>query len=216
MHIPYVLEFIHGTSGMITGHLMEMLAVNKTASDQLEPATMLPAEFWSCCDESAYAIAALIDCLGALKVDKQRMADGAQAHWVQLTTLLAWLVNDKKMSFRVAHQLLSVVARDVVVRGLAPADLTVEMVEEAAAAYTGEKIGLTEDVLHTVTDAWTGVTGRRYRGGTAPERVEAHLEAAKRHVQADAQTLRRFSRRVSEAAKRRDAAFAALKLAIDG
>ena len=215
MHIPYVLEFIHGISGMMTGRLMEMLAVNKTASDQLEPATMLPAEFWSCCDESAYAIASLIDCLGALKVDKQRMAEGAQAHWVQITTLLAWLVNEKGMSFRVAHQLLSVVAREVAARGLTPADLTVEMVEQAAVDYTGETIGLTEAVLRTTMDAWTGVTGRRYRGGTAPERVDAHLEAAKGHVQADAQTLRRFTRRVSQADKRRNEAFEKLKLAVD-
>jgi len=68
MRIPYVLEFIHGTSGMITGRLMGALAVTKTASDQLEMATMLPAEFWKCADESRRAISALVDALGDMKV----------------------------------------------------------------------------------------------------------------------------------------------------
>lgn len=52
MRIPYVLAFVHGTSGLITGRLMEARAITKTASDQLEMATMLPAEFWKCADES--------------------------------------------------------------------------------------------------------------------------------------------------------------------
>ncbi len=143
------------------------------------------------------------------------MAEGTQAHWVQITTLLAWLVNEKQMSFRVAHQLLSVVARDVAARGLTPADLTVEMVEAAAVDYTGEKIGLTEEALRTAMDAWSGVTGRRYRGGTAPERVSEHVEAAQGHVQADAQTLGRLTDRVAQAERCRDEAFEALRLAME-
>ena len=52
MRIPYVLEFVHGTSGLLAGRLMGALAMTKTASDQLEMATMLPAEFWKSADES--------------------------------------------------------------------------------------------------------------------------------------------------------------------
>ena len=210
MRIPYVLEFVHGTSGLITGRLMEMLAVNKTASDQLEPATLLPAEFWSCCDESGAAVAALIDIFNELKVDKRRMAAGAQAHWVQATTLIAWLVNEKKMSFRVAHQILSLVARQVVDEDLPPSALTVEMVETAAVEYTGHKLGLTEAVLRQTLDAWTGVEGRQYRGGTAPQRVQAHIAAAKEHVKEDNKYLRALARRIDTAEKKRDAAFAKL------
>ena len=210
MRIPYVLEFVHGTSGLITGRLMEMLAVNKTASDQLEPATMLPAEFWSCCDESQSAIAALVDTLGDLKVDKKRMAAQAQAHWVQATTLIAWLVNEKGMSFRVAHQILSLVAQQVVDRDLPPSAITVEMVEEAAVAHTGKKLGLTEAVLRRTLDAWTGVEGRKYRGGTAPGRVMEHIAAARGHMAADRKAQRRRASTVTRAEKKRDDAFAAL------
>ena len=74
MRIPYVLEFIHGTSGLITGRLMEALAITKTASDQLEMATMLPAEFWKCADESRRAMDAFTDSLGDMQINKARMA----------------------------------------------------------------------------------------------------------------------------------------------
>jgi argininosuccinate lyase len=183
MRIPYVLEFVHGTSGLITGRLMEMLAVNKTASDQLEPATMLPAEFWSA---------------------------QAQAHWVQAMTLIAWLVNEKGMSFRVAHQILSLVAQQVVDHDLPPSAITVEMVEDAAVAHTGKKLGLTEAVLRRTLDAWTGVEGRKYRGGTAPDRVAEHISAARGHMTADRKELRRRASVVTRAEKKCDGAFAAL------
>lgn len=210
MRIPYVLEFIHGTSGLLTGRLMEMLAVNKTASDQLEPATMLPAEFWSCCDESGYAIAALIDCLADLHVDTERMAADAQAHWVQATTLLAWLVNERGMSFRVAHSILSTVAKEVLDRDLPPSAITVDIVEAAAMEHTGKPLGLTDEVLRQTLDAWTGVTGRTYRGGTAPERVQAHIKAARVHLREDTHTLRTLTRSVERAATKRENAFAQL------
>ena len=75
MRIPYVLEFIHGTSGLMTGRLMEALAITKTASDQLEMATMLPAEFWKCADESRRAMDALDGC--ARRHEGQQGAHGA-------------------------------------------------------------------------------------------------------------------------------------------
>lgn len=214
MRIPYVLEFVNGTSGLITGRLMEMLSILKTASDQLEAATMLPAEFWTCCDESASAIDALIDCLDDLEVNKKRMAEEAQAHWVQATTLIAYLVNDKNMSFRVAHQILSVIAQEVVDKGLPPSDITVEMVEAAAVEHTGKKIGLTEEALKHTLDAWTGVEGRRYRGGTAPERVRDHIKAARANCGEDTKVLRALARGIERAKKKRDSAFDKLKAAL--
>ena len=104
MRIPYVLEFVHGTSGLITGRLMEALAITKTASDQLEMATMLPAEFWKCADESRRAIDALADALGGMKVNASRMAQCANDYWSQASTVVGFLVKEHGMSYRTGHQ----------------------------------------------------------------------------------------------------------------
>ena len=138
-------------------------------------------------------------------------AEQAQAHWVQATTLIAWLVNEKGMSFRVAHQILSLVAQRVVDKKLSPQAITVEMVEAAAVEHTGKKLGLTEQVLRHTLDAWTGVTGRKYRGGTSPKRVAKHIAAAKKHLSADAAAWKKRTQVVARAETKRDAAFAKLK-----
>ena len=75
-----------------TGRLMEALAITKTASDQLEMATMLPAEFWKCADESRRAIDALADALGGMKVNASRMAQCANDYWSQASTVVGFLV----------------------------------------------------------------------------------------------------------------------------
>ena len=213
MRIPYVLEFINATSGQITGRLTEALSVLKTASDQLEPATMLPAEFWTCCDESHAAIESLIDCLNEIEINKKRMAEKAQAHWVQATTLIAYLVNNKNMSFRVAHQILSVVGKQVVDSNLSPAEITVDMIEEASIQHTGKKIGLSEEALKQTLDAWSGVEGRHYRGGTSPDRVLAHIKAAKASEREDTKLLKKIIRGIEVASKKRTLAFKGLQSA---
>ena len=168
MRIPYVLEFIHGISGLVTGRLMEALAVNKTASDQLEPATLLPAEFWGCVDESRRAVETLCDVLRNLQVNAERMRALANAHWCQAGTLIAHMVKERGMSFRTAHQILARLSQKVTDGRIPPQEVTVEMVDEAARAHTGEPLGLNADDLRRALNAWTGVEERKYRAGTAP------------------------------------------------
>lgn len=215
MRIPYVLEFIHGTSGLITGRLMGALAIMKSASDQLEMATMLPAEFWKCADESQRAIAAMVDALAGLKVDKVRMAEAANRHWSQASSLIGYLVKENGMSYRTGHQILALLMQKVADGGIPPSEVTVEMVEAAAVQYTGQKLGMTEDALRRVFDAMNGVRERHYRGGVAPERVREHLAAARLRLADDKTKLIRRSDRIVQARNRLDSAFADLKARVD-
>lgn len=213
MRIPYVLEFIHGTSGLITGRLMEALAITKTASDQLEMSTMLPAEFWKCADESKRAIAALCGALEGMQVDKARMAQCANDYWSQASTLIGYLVKEKGMSYRTGHQILAKFMQNVVDKGVKPSQVTVDMVEQAAVDYTGKKLDITQQVLDRIFDAMYCVRVRNSRAGAAPERVLEHIAAARKHVDADKQTLMAFADRIEAARNRLDSAFNALKRA---
>ena len=58
-------------------------------------ATMLPAEFWKCADESRRAIDALTDALGGMKVNASRMAQCANDYWSQASTVVGFLVKEK-------------------------------------------------------------------------------------------------------------------------
>lgn len=211
MRIPYVLEFVHGTSGLLTGRLMEALAITKTASDQLEMATMLPAEFWKCADESRRAMDALMDALTDMKVNKVRMAQCANEYWSQASTVVGYLVKEHGMSYRTGHQILASMMRTVADRNIPPSQVQPRMLEDAVREYTGREIGVTQDVLDRLFDAMHCVRERKYRSGAAPERVQAHIAAARENLVEDRRQLTTRTGRVEAAQKRMDSAFAALQ-----
>jgi len=211
MRIPYVLEFVHGTSGLITGRLMAALAVTKTASDQLEMATMLPAEFWKCADESGRAIDALVDTLGGMKVNKERMAQCANDYWSQASTVVGYLVKEHGMSYRTGHQVLALMMQTVADRNIPPSQVAPDLLESAVQKYTGRKISVSQEVLTQLFDAMYCVRQRKYRAGTAPERVSEHIAAARSNVAKDRQFVIEAANRLDAARKRLDSAFHSLK-----
>ncbi len=211
MRIPYVLEFVNGTSGLITGRLMEALAITKTASDQLEMATMLPAEFWKCADESHRAIDALIDALGGMKVNKERMAKCANEHWSQASTVVGFLVKEHGMSYRTGHQILSNMMQTIADRNIPPSQVSPEVIEKAVESYTGKKITVSREVLTRLFDAMHCVRERKYRAGAAPERVLEHIAAARSNVEQDRREVIARLQRIEAAHNRLDSAFASLQ-----
>jgi len=207
MRIPYVLEFIHGTSGLITGRLMEALAITKTASDQLEMATMLPAEFWKCADESNRAIDALGEALGGMKVKKERMAQCANDHWSQASTVVGFLVKEHGMSYRTGHQILSHMMKVVADRNIPPSQVGPEILENSIKEYTGKTIKVTKETLTRLFDAMHCVRERKYRAGAAPERVEEHIAAARANLEKDRHQVIERMQRIEASRNRLDGAF---------
>ncbi len=213
MRIPYVLEFVHGTSGLVTGRLMEALAITKTASDQLEMATMLPAEFWKCVDESRRAIEAFNDALGNMQVNAERMARCANEHWSQASTVVGFLVKEHGMSYRTGHQILALMMQDVADRNVPPSQVTPDVLERAIERYTGRRIAVSAQTLARLFDAMQCVRERKYRAGAAPERVREHIDAAKLHLEEDRRLVAARVVNVGAARNRLDAAFAELERA---
>src|SRR3990172_8633981 len=175
MRVPYVLEFIHGTSGLIAGRLMGALAITKTASDQLEMATMLPTEFAKCAEESRYAIAALCEVLEGMKVNTERMAKHANDYGSQMNSFIGYVVKEKGVAYRTAHQILAKLMQRVSKNKAKPTEIPPEWVEQAALEYTGKPLGLTKATLNKILDARYSVRERKYRAGAAPERVMEHI-----------------------------------------
>jgi len=211
MRIPYVLEFIHGTSGLIAGRLTGALAITKTASDQLEMATMLPAEFWKCADESRRAMDAMVDALADMKVNKARMAQCANDYWSQASTVVGFLVKEHGMSYRTGHQVLALMMQDVADRNIPPSKVTPDVLENAVEKYTGRRSGVTQQKLDQLFDAMQCVRERKYRAGAAPDRVAEHVTAAREQLARDRQFVTQKATAIAASRNRLDSAFDALR-----
>ena len=211
MRNPYVFEFVHGASGLIAGRLMTALSVTKTASDQLEMATILPSEFWECAVESGYAIASMVDAIENMKVHKERMAQVANDYWSQMNAVIGYLVKERDVPFRTAHQILAKLMRRVAETKTKPQDIPAAWLEQAVSEYTGKELKITQDALKRIFDAMYSVRERKFRGGAAPERVLEHIAEARRRLNADNHKLTLLSDGILSSEHKLESAFSDLK-----
>jgi hypothetical protein len=68
-----------------------------------------------------------------------------------------------------------------------------------------------QEVLSQLLNAMHCVKERKYRGGTAPERVQEHISAARENVARDRQAVMSRAASIEAARHRLDSAFAALQ-----
>ena len=174
-------------------------------------ATMLPAEFWKCADESHRAMDALGEALGSMKVNKARMAQCANDHWSQASTVVGFLVKEHGMSYRTGHQILSLMMKTVADRNIPPSQVGPDILENAIKEYTGKSITVTKETLTRLFDAMHCVRERKYRAGAAPERVQEHIVAARAKLEQDRHEVVARMQRIEASRNRLDGAFADLR-----
>jgi argininosuccinate lyase len=174
-------------------------------------ATMLPAEFWKCADESHRAMDALGEALGGMKVNKARMAQCANDHWSQASTVVGFLVKEHGMSYRTGHQILSHMMKVVADRNIPPSQVGPEILENSIKEYTGKTIKVEQETLTRLFDAMHCVRERKYRAGAAPERVQEHIAAARANLEKDRQAVASRIGRLEASRNRLDGAFADLR-----
>ena len=154
---------------------------------------------------------ALASSLAEMTVNKERMAQCANDHWSQASTVVGYLVKEHGMSYRTGHQILSLMMQEVADKNIPPSQVKARVLEDAIEKYTGKKIAVGQDVLDRLFDAMNCVRERKYRGGAAPERVADHIAAARENLAHDRKIAMRLAERIDAAKTRLDSAFCALQ-----
>jgi argininosuccinate lyase len=151
-----------------------------------------------------------------MTVNKARMAQCANDHWSQASTVVGYLVKEHGMSYRTGHQILAHMMRTVADQNIPPSQVSPDVLENAVQEYTGKKIGVTREVLHRLFDAMECVRERKYRAGAAPERVLEHIAAARANIVEHRQFVISAVARIEAAGHKMSSAFAALQRRYDG
>jgi len=160
------------------------------------------SQLWGISDEVSRSLGWWTDLLPALRVNADRMAEMAGAHWAQATDLAGVLVRQRKMGWRTAHQIVGIVCRLAEERGLSPADATPELLDEAAVEYMGEPVGLSQSAITAALDAAQFPARRTLYGGPAPEALTRELADLGQQLAMDEGTLTARQADLDEAASR--------------
>lgn len=131
----------------------------------------------------------MIEFMPALKINKELMRERAGAYWAQATDVAGALVRDKGLPWRTAHQIVGILVRYTNERGIKPADVTPELLDEAAIEYMGQPVGLSVEVLRDALDPTAFVNRRTLYGGPAPREAGQRLSEYEAALSEDSRKL---------------------------
>jgi argininosuccinate lyase len=175
---PDIAELARGKSGRLIGNLAGLLATlkaqplayNRDLQEDKEPV-------FDSVTQLELLLPAMAGLVGSLTFDTERMAALAPAGYTLATDIAEWLVR-QGVPFRDAHESAGAAVRAAEQRGVGLEELT----DDELAAISSS---LTPEVREVLTIEGS-VSSRDARGGTAPSRVAAQLDA----VRAVAEQLR--------------------------
>lgn len=158
--------------------------------------------FWSLFKSAAQRVEEADALIAAMRVDREEMARMASAHWAQATDVAGALVRECGVSWRTAHQIVGILVRFSLERGLTPADTTPAMVDEAAAEYMDAPVALPAAALARALDPAGFLRRRELFGGPAPVALHRELPAIEAALSQEATWVRREKARLAASARK--------------
>ena len=113
--------------------------------------------------------------VGTLEVNVDQMAHGLDDGYTQATDLSEFIVQTCDVDYRSAYDVVGRTVRKASNEGIPGRQITGAMLDEAAIAVTGERLGLAATDLEPALDPRVIIETRRGTGGAAPAAVESML-----------------------------------------
>lgn len=157
---------------------------------------------WKVADSAARDLDWFCDLLPVLKINKAHMREQAWRHWATATDLAGALVSERNLAWRSAHQIVGILVRLCEERGLAPADVTPELLDEAAIAYHDKPAGLNDAAIRQALDPERFIASRTVRGGPAKAESLRQVKVFEDGLAADEKIVAEIDSRVEKSARK--------------
>jgi argininosuccinate lyase len=199
-------ECVRGLNGDVIGNVMAFLAVTKGQSESGESWAMAPFYLYNAAESCLAALQIMEGIVRDLKVNKEIMKERAGMFWTQATTLANTMVRERKIPFRMAHQIVGSLVKTTYEEGKKPEDVTPEMVDKAAREFGSEPLHLDDDTVRKALDPPTIVASKKAIGGTAPERVKEDIASGLKRIKEDETVVVTLEAKLATAGKKLRAA----------
>ncbi len=135
-----------------------------------------------------------------LQLNVEHLKTEAAAGFTTVTELADTLVREANLPFRTAHHIVSNLVSRVTELGLAPNDITAELLAEVSGEILPEPLHLSSEVLNRALDPVAFVQARTTLGGSAPAATSAVLNTQSEQLANDETWLNDEQQRLSTAA----------------
>jgi argininosuccinate lyase len=177
---PYSLSIVRGASGVLIGRLTGFLAVAKSPSARSDNLIFAYGEVPRALDLSIRVTRLMTGVVGTLEVNVERMAHALDDGYTQATDLSEFIVQACNIDYRSAYEIVGWAVRKASNDGIPGRHITGAMLDEAASAVIGERLGLAAMDLEPALDPRVIIGTRRGTGGAAPAAVDSMLAQCER------------------------------------
>ena len=172
---PDVAELIRGKTGRVYGHLMGLLttmkgiplAYNKDMQEDKEP-------IFDAVDTVKLCVPVFCDMIATMKINKNKMSQGAKGGFTNATDLADYLVK-KGMPFREAHGVSGRLVFYCIEKDKNLEDMTIEEMKEFS--------DIIEKDIYDAISMEACVNGRKIIGGPASETVKKAIKIAEKYIE---------------------------------
>ncbi len=158
--------------------------------------------------ETVEALTLCAGMVGTLKVSRDVMRQRAVDSWAQAADLAAVLVQERGLSWRMAHQTVGIMVRLAEEEGVPAGHPTPELLDRAAMLFLGRPLSVDDDLLSRALDPDVCLGTRTATGSPGPAEMESQIEASRALLRRDEEGVHAHAQRLSDAE-------AALEAAID-
>jgi argininosuccinate lyase len=165
---PYALAIVRGAAGVLIGRLSGFLAVTKSPSARSDNLIFAYGEVPRALDLSLKITRLMTGVVRTLRVNPDRMREELDRGYTQATDLAEYLVQRCGVDYRTAYIVVGNTVRAASRAGVPGAEITGQMIDDAALAQTADNWGMAGEDLTPVLDPWRIVESRTAEGGAAP------------------------------------------------
>jgi argininosuccinate lyase len=183
---PDVAEIARAKCARVFGELVAILTMLKSLPQSYNRDLQeVTPHLWNAVDNSHALLNIIADMLSTTKFNKERGVELAEANFSTATELADLMVREKKLPFRVAHQIVGRTVGKAIEEGLMPSDITPEYIDAVANELTGEKLKLDSELVKNALDPQQVIRNRKIIGGPAPEMVKEAIANLRNFVRGE-------------------------------
>jgi argininosuccinate lyase len=208
---PYAPQAMKGLAAESAGLMTTALVVEKGATGlPIMERALAEKGMWSVFESAKARLRDSIELFPALIVKKERMLELAGSYWGQATDVAGALVREKGLPWRTAHQIVGILVRLSIERGIPPLKITPSLVDEAAIDYMGKPVGLSGEALSEALDPTAFVGRRTLFGGPAPKAAQREVAFFREQLKKDKARATALTDQVTASDKKLEEAIDAL------
>ena len=183
---PDVAEIARAKCARVFGELVAILTMLKSLPQSYNRDLQeVTPHLWNAVDNSHALLNIIADMLSTTTFNKERGVELAEANFSTATELADLMVREKKLPFRVAHQIVGRTVGKAIEEGLMPSDITPEYIDAVANELTGEKLKLDSELVKNALDPQQVIRNRKIIGGPAPEMVKEAIANLRNFVRGE-------------------------------